>query len=365
MFTSDTCPQQCPGCKHREFTKDESINRKTDFLKVKLKPWFDKLEDIRFLNGRAPINYRTKVCLHTRQIDGVWKYGMIHKQTFIPIEHCPIQSSFVNKCLEVLFKILPNEDVFPMRFYLQSGRQIMLVLKTKIMADTGFLNEKLTTILKQYGVEGIWLHLNPSAGHKIFMKHGFYLLWGNEFSFDESGMMYGVMSFAQQIPELYLKSLELALEFLKPDSKSIVIDLYSGIGYSSALWQKSGAKSIAVELNGEAVICFKNNVRNVDILRGTCRNRIPQLNEFVKINSPNMRLLYVNPPRTGIENTVLKWIADEYKPIKISYLSCSPGTLARDLLILENAHYKVIKIIPFDFFPKTHHIECLALIARA
>jgi len=62
---------------------------------------------------------------------------------------------------------------------------------------------------------------------------------------------------------------------------------------------------------------------------------------------------------------VLKWIADEYKPIKISYLSCSPGTLARDLLILENAHYKVIKIIPFDFFPKTHHIECLALIARA
>ncbi len=47
---------------------------------------------------------------------------------------------------------------------------------------------------------------------------------------------------------------------------------------------------------------------------------------------------------------------------KNAYLSCSPGTLRKDLLTLTQNGYEVTKLIPFDFFPQTIHVECLALL---
>ena len=48
-------------------------------------------------------------------------------------------------------------------------------------------------------------------------------------------------------------------------------------------------------------------------------------------------------------------------PDKLAYLSCSAGTLRRDLEIAASAGYQIKRIIPFDFFPQTHHVECLVL----
>jgi len=46
--------------------------------------------------------------------------------------------------------------------------------------------------------------------------------------------------------------------------------------------------------------------------------------------------------------------------VRLAYLSCSAGTLARDLSVLEAAGYRVTGIEPYDFFPLTHHVETLA-----
>lgn len=51
-----------------------------------------------------------------------------------------------------------------------------------------------------------------------------------------------------------------------------------------------------------------------------------------------------------------------YGPARIAYLSCSAGTLQRDLDFFEACGYRVCRIIPYDFFPWTAHVECLALI---
>jgi tRNA/tmRNA/rRNA uracil-C5-methylase (TrmA/RlmC/RlmD family) len=72
---------------------------------------------------------------------------------------------------------------------------------------------------------------------------------------------------------------------------------------------------------------------------------------------------YVNPPRSGLEPEVTRALAGELRPARIAYLSCSAGTLARDLAMLESAGYAVARIHPYDFFPLTHHVEALALLA--
>jgi 23S rRNA (uracil1939-C5)-methyltransferase len=99
------------------------------------------------------------------------------------------------------------------------------------------------------------------------------------------------------------------------------------------------------------------------VLRGTCKQRLPQLQQW--INERHLpgkkKLLYANPPRTGIEPEVLQWITENMKPGRIAYLSCSAGTLRRDLDVIVSNGFEIRRILPYDFFPQTHHVECLVL----
>ncbi len=62
-------------------------------------------------------------------------------------------------------------------------------------------------------------------------------------------------------------------------------------------------------------------------------------------------LLYVNPPRTGLEPEVRQWITAIARPRRMAYLSCSNGTPGRDLAQLCGAGYPVECIQPYDFSP--------------
>ena len=64
----------------------------------------------------------------------------------------------------------------------------------------------------------------------------------------------------------------------------------------------------------------------------------------------------------GARRRCARGLNGELRPARIAYLSCSAGTLARDLAMLESAGYAVVRIHPYDFFPLTHHVEALALL---
>jgi 23S rRNA (uracil1939-C5)-methyltransferase len=64
----------------------------------------------------------------------------------------------------------------------------------------------------------------------------------------------------------------------------------------------------------------------------------------------------LDPPRAGAESAVIKGIIDLH-PVEISYVSCDPATLARDLKKLLAAGYTIRSIRGFDLFPQTHHVE--------
>ena len=231
------------------------------------------------------------------------------------------------------------------------------------MPDLKWFNEHLIKAIKRIGINGLWLHLHPCTGKKIFAKNAWHLLYGSERSFDENQFAYGPKAFQQLIPELYNQALSSAESFLNPAAEDIVIDLYCGIGTGLARWQKRCANIMGVELDGEAVACARDNTVNVEILRGKCRDRIPQLIQWTEsLTIGGSRLLYVNPPRTGLEPDILQWITADYKPHRMAYLSCSAGTLQKDLVYLKNSGYDVIKILPYDFFPQTIHVETMVFL---
>ena len=71
----------------------------------------------------------------------------------------------------------------------------------------------------------------------------------------------------------------------------------------------------------------------------------------------------VDPPRKGCDEALLNALANAKIPV-ISYVSCNPATLARDVKYLSERGYRLEWAQPVDMFPWTEHVECAASIVR-
>ena len=77
---------------------------------------------------------------------------------------------------------------------------------------------------------------------------------------------------------------------------------------------------------------------------------------------PRPDVVITDPPRAGLHPHVVQALR-ELSPRRLIYISCNPATLARDLALLQD-QYHLLTIQPFDFFPQTAHIECVACLER-
>lgn len=358
------CEARCPACAHRLLTAPESMAQKAAWLGRMLAPWQDRLLPPQSVPEEARWAYREKVCLATTWQDGRWHFGLRRGEEIIPIPDCPVHTVRVRRMGRWLAEVLPGAGGFPMVYYVQSGAQATLVLKSAVLPDLDWLDLADRQALSGIGLEGLWLHLFPSAGRRVFHKTGWHLCWGQPRSRDEDGLCYGPTSFRQLLPTLHRQALAEATAFLAPSPDDYVLDLCCGTGGTLRHWAAYGARASGVEWSGEAVDCAAANAPTATVLRGTCAQRLPQLTAWWEPVPPSHRLLYANPPRTGLEPAVMAWIGATGQPARIAYLSCSAGTLARDLDQLEQAGYAVERLHPYDFFPQTHHVETLALLRR-
>ncbi len=358
------CELKCRGCSHRGWETIQSERQKENWIRTQLSSWENLVSPIRGVQGSARWGYRKKTCLHAQWEGGFWKFGLLapvegklREYEVIHIPHCPIHSELIQKFIHDLHSLLPPPNLFPLVFLAISGTLVTFVLKTNQFVNLPSLN------WEKWGLTGVYLNLNPSAGKRVYYNRGWKWAWGSPRAID-SEFQYGPECFQQLIPELHHHALMEAAHFLNPEENSSVLDLYSGLGRSLSVWKQKRARYLGVELGGEAVQCAEINIGKGCILRGRVSERLPQLSEWLEAGIPSELLVYANPPRLGFESEVLDWITDFAKPSRIAYLSCSVGTLKRDLLALEKSGYGVQRIIPYDFFPQTHHVETLVLLSR-
>jgi 23S rRNA (uracil1939-C5)-methyltransferase len=74
-------------------------------------------------------------------------------------------------------------------------------------------------------------------------------------------------------------------------------------------------------------------------------------------------LVVVDPPRGGLGDRVARSISGLDAP-RITYVSCDPATLARDLVPLLGAGYRVEEVHLVDLFPQTYHLESVVQLVR-
>lgn len=146
----------------------------------------------------------------------------------------------------------------------------------------------------------------------------------------------------------------------------IVYDLYSGTGSIAIYISEDVRKIIGIELNESAVNDARKNVelnsiKNCIFVQGDLKEILSGKDFKASDLKPDVVIL--DPPRSGVHPNVLNVIA-QIQPRTISYVSCNPTTMSRDLKILAGKEYEIVNIQPIDMFPQTYHLEAVAILER-
>lgn len=356
------CEPACHGCRHRLRTAEESIAQKTAYLAQALHPWADRIQPAAVPVESERLGYRDRVTLNAGwSAAHGWQFGLMRRDQLIPIPDCPVHTQRVRALVHLLMRQLPPGDRLPLAYLHVAGAQATLIVKARNVDDE--LLAPLLGCIPGTGIEGLWLHLHPAAGRRLFGRSGWRLLWGAAESRGPGGLVHGPTAFMQPLPGLYAAAVDEALHHLEPGASIPVLDLYSGVGATLREWTRAGSAVLGVELSGEAVACAIRNAPAAAVLRGTCAQRLPQVRGWWR-DVGGEGVVFVNPPRSGLEAEVTQALTSDLRPARIAYLSCSAGALARDLMAFDAAGFGVRSIRPYDFFPNTHHVEALALVER-
>ena len=156
-----------------------------------------------------------------------------------------------------------------------------------------------------------------------------------------------------------------ARRWLEPAADDVALDLYCGIGALALHVAPDVARVVGIESQASAVACAAANARragagNAQFVAAPAEDAARVLAE---LGLDGVTLASVNPPRKGMAAPVLAALAD-LAPRRILYVSCDPGTLARDLALLAGRGYRTTRVRAFDMMPQTPHVEAVALLER-
>jgi tRNA/tmRNA/rRNA uracil-C5-methylase (TrmA/RlmC/RlmD family) len=152
------------------------------------------------------------------------------------------------------------------------------------------------------------------------------------------------------------------LEFAQLKSGEHVLDLYGGVGLFSAAILEAVGPTGHVDLIEGSKVATADAARNfaafanITIATGDVAKLLPRITAA--------DVVVLDPPRDGAGKEAVAHIA-RLAPRAIVYVACDPAALARDTAYLADHSYSLVKVRAFDLFPMTHHIECVALYARA
>ncbi len=172
---------------------------------------------------------------------------------------------------------------------------------------------------------------------------------------------------SRQAEALYTATIEAA----RIEGGEQVLDLYCGTGTLTLLLARAakGGTAVGVESSTDAVAravrnAGRNGQPNTRFVEGEARRVLREWARGERPGAVRPDIVVVDPPRAGLHPRVVARVA-ELTPKRVVYVSCNPATLARDLKDFAGLGYPLADVQPFDMFPHTPHIECVARLERS
>ncbi|MBQ2895563.1 MAG: 23S rRNA (uracil(1939)-C(5))-methyltransferase RlmD, partial [Oscillospiraceae bacterium] len=246
-----------------------------------------------------------------------------------------------------------------------TGKTVVTLISSRNIDDAAPLKERLHAAVPE--MSGLVWCLNRQKGN-VVLAGDFRTLWGSD-TLTETlcGIPFELSprSFFQVNPPQAEKLYEAAVAYALEKDPELVMDLYCGTGTIGLCMAKGGARRvIGVEVIAAAVENARANAgrlgfENTEFL---CADAAEAAAELAR-RGERPGAVVVDPPRKGLDSAVIDSVAGMC-PERVVYVSCDPGTLARDLALFVKHGYAPQKGLAVDMFPRTPHVETVCLLSK-
>ena len=362
------CPyfQRCGGCHYQHTSYEHQLEIKAAILKENLRRIAKlELQTKITVHPSPPWNYRNRTRLKIRVAPefslGYYRFG---SHELLPVEECPVSSPLINRAIASFWQMgrarsVPD-GIHEIEFFANADDSQLLIEaaceagtpSTPIREWAGALPSALAEIA------GITVfRARPSgtsaADPKLVAASG-----ARELAYQTDAVSYRVSagSFFQVNRHLINELVEIVTAGC---SGSTALDLYAGVGLFSTILSRGFAQVIAVESSQTShADLVHNSPANVKAVRATTA-------DFLRSAPGNLQpeLVVLDPPRSGLGESVVQSLVG-LGAHRMTYISCDPATVSRDLAGLLSAGYRIEQVYLVDLFPQTYHLESVFHLTR-
>lgn len=376
------CPHfgKCGGCDLRHIRYEDELRFKLGRVNDALRHiGKQSVQAAEILRSEETDRTRNKAIFAVAQTESGPAFGFYRERShmLIPVDDCLLQTELSCRSAAAVTDFLRENGLHAYdessgkgtvrHVFCRQARQtedaVLCVCSNEgFGAKTKALTEHLRSRCPE--LTGIVLNINRSRGNTV-LAGDFYTLWGDPLLRDKlCGLEFSIapQAFFQINPPQAERLYEKAAEYAAADPTDLVFDLYCGAGTISLRLAKDAGTVIGAEIVPEAVENAEENAKRNGI--GNAEFLCADAGEAAKLlreRGLKPRIVSVDPPRKGMSEEAVRAVA-AMGPERVVYVSCNPATLARDILRFQELGYKLRKVTAVDMFPRTCHVETVALL---
>ena len=364
--------ESCGGCHYQHAGYGHQLAIKSGILRETLRrtaklDWPGEIQ----AHPSPPWGYRNRSRMRLRVQPFALGYHRFASNTLLAVEECPISSPLINRAIAAVWRMGREgnvaAEISEMEFFADTEDAALLIEGTLDAASSplqpGSPVAKFAELLRAAlpEVAGIAL-FSPAPGEALVSvdipKEMKPLFGEHTLTYNTRNARYRVQAGSFFQTNRFL--IDRLVELVTADrAGGLALDLYAGVGLFSRALSRSFREVTAVEA---ALFAFHdlrhNSPSNVAASHAPVEGFLASLPPRMKYD-----FVVVDPPRAGLGEKTARIVAGLGAP-HLTYVSCDPATLSRDLRLLLESGYRVDQVHLVDLFPQTFHIESVFHLAR-
>lgn len=371
-----SCPYfgSCGGCQYQHIDYTAQLRFKSEILRESLRRTA-KLELDReiVLHSSEPWNYRNRTRVRL-QHDPAFALGYFRpgSHLLLPVENCPISSPLINRAIGAVWE-LGRSGVVPaavhgMQFFANHD-DFQLLVEAYVRQETAakdcqaFATRLMSKLPSIVGV--VVFSASPVEDETRQRAPQSSIHNGDSITFGKESLIYHAVGRDYRVSggSFFQTNRYLIDDLVKTATGGaagkIALDLYAGVGLFTLALADKFSDVLAVESSPHTYGDLKRNVpANVKPSRATTE-------AFLSGRTTKLALdfILVDPPRAGLGDKTAAALGRMSAP-QVTFVSCDPATLSRDLRMLLESGFRVEQAHLFDLFPQTAHMETVLHLVR-
>jgi len=362
--TKPKCPHfgKCGGCDWQHIVYEKQV----EFKKAILEENLQKIGKIKKPNisKSVPSNphwhYRNRAQIKVKN----GKVGFYAKQShqIVEINRCPLLKEDICEIFPRIKRLIKELPPQPLEFHVYSSSKNEVLLKIILPPRFKLFQLSLEKVREVLGINvvgyGIYRQASPFPERIRF--------FGREFTYENVGKYKFRVSADSffQVNRFQVENLINAVSKVATEHQYMLAgDLYCGVGTLTIPAGRYVHRAFGIEANFSAVsdALYNKDINGLRNVTFYCRETEEGL-QIIKEHNPD--ILIIDPPRSGLNERIIREISNLSRIRKLVYVSCNPSTLSRDIATFHKYGINMERAKVIDMFPQTYHVETVAYLRK-